>query len=110
MSKVHDVIRHGLWGTDGEGGPRGGASRELVTGNKYKSKDRNLGLTMRAERSRAAPVSRLSDHDQGGTGQAGIPFPKHTALPTPSWLNAWTDVCSLLCSGKSRRHPGLPHL
>lgn len=44
------------------------------------------------ERSRAAPVSRLSDHDQGGTGHVGLPFPKRTALPTHSWLNAWTDV------------------
>lgn len=46
VSKVHNVIRHDLWGADGGGG----ASRELVTGNKYKSKERNLGLTTRAQR------------------------------------------------------------
>lgn len=39
VSKVHDVIRHRLWGTDGEGGPRGGASRELVTGNKVEGEE-----------------------------------------------------------------------
>ena len=48
MSKVHNGIRHGLWGADGGSGPRGGASRELVTGKKYKSKERNLGLMTRA--------------------------------------------------------------
>ena len=50
MSKVHNVIRHGLWGADGGSGPTVGASRELVTGNKYKSKERNLGLTTMAQR------------------------------------------------------------
>ena len=57
VSKVHNVIRHDLWGADGGGGPRGGASRELVTGNKYKSKKRNLGLTTRAQRGQEQPQS-----------------------------------------------------
>lgn len=77
VSKVHNVIRHDLWGADGGGG----ASRELVTGNKYKSKERESGSDDEGtERSRAAPGCQIMTRWHRSSE---APFPSAQPLPTP---------------------------